>query len=94
LEPSVPPKDSQEFQCHEAMKAGVLGLVDDTHPAAAEFFNNAVMRDGLANKRIGAGHAQHILGRDMSQVNAPRRRRFVAGSAIPLQFDASSTPIC
>jgi len=28
------------------MQASVLGLVDDAHPAAAEFLENAVMRNG------------------------------------------------
>ena len=31
------------------MELGVLGLVDHTHAAAAELFEDAVMRDGLAN---------------------------------------------
>ena len=61
----------QELQGDKAVQLYVLGLVDHTHPATAEFFDNAKMRNGLANKRIGAGHAQHILGRDMSQVNEP-----------------------
>jgi hypothetical protein len=39
----------QEFQRNEAMKPYVLGLVDDTHPAATEFLDDAVMRNGLAN---------------------------------------------
>ena len=38
----------QEFQRNKAAKLGVLGLVDNTHPAAAELLNNAVVRDGLA----------------------------------------------
>src|SRR5262245_28228641 len=40
----------QEFQRDEAVKTDVLRLVDHTHPAAAEFFEDAVMRDGLADK--------------------------------------------
>ena len=39
----------QELQGHEAAKVGVLGLVDHTHPAAAELLDDAVMRDGLAD---------------------------------------------
>ncbi len=35
----------QELQRHEAVKAGVLGLVDHTHAAAAELLNDAVMRN-------------------------------------------------
>src|SRR5579863_8874883 len=39
----------QEFQRHEAMEFGVLGLVDDTHPAAAELLEDAIVGDRLAN---------------------------------------------
>jgi hypothetical protein len=33
------------------MEARVLSLVDDTHPAPAEFFDDAVMRDSLTEQR-------------------------------------------
>jgi hypothetical protein len=36
----------------EAIKAGVLGLIHDTHPAAAEFLNDAIVRDGLADHGV------------------------------------------
>ena len=39
----------QEFQGDEAVKFGVFGFVDYAHAAAAEFFDDAVMRDGLAD---------------------------------------------
>ena len=32
----------------------ILGLVDFTHPATAQLFDNAVMRDGLADHGAGA----------------------------------------
>ena len=35
----------QELQRDEAMQAGVLGLVDHTHPTAADFADDTVMRD-------------------------------------------------
>ena len=38
------------------MQPRVLGLVDHTHPAAAELLNDAVVRDGLAD------HAQACYG--------------------------------
>ena len=37
----------QEFQRDEPVQPGVLGLIDHTHPAAAEFFDDAVMRINL-----------------------------------------------
>ena len=39
----------QEFESDKATKVGVLGLVNHTHPTAAEFLDDAVTRDGLAN---------------------------------------------
>src|SRR6266550_6731113 len=46
----------QELQSHESAKARVLGFVDNTHAAAAELLNDAVVRDGLAD------HAQACYG--------------------------------
>src|SRR3984893_13541471 len=39
----------QEFQSHKPVQPGVLGLVNDTHPAATELLNDAVVRDGLTD---------------------------------------------
>ena len=39
----------QEFKGDETAKFGVLSLVDHSHAAAAEFFDNAVVRDGLVD---------------------------------------------
>src|SRR5208283_2008305 len=39
----------QKFQRDKAQQAGVLGLVDDTHTPAAEFLDDAVMRDDLVD---------------------------------------------
>ena len=52
----------KEFEGNGAAKVGVLGPVDDTHPATAELVDDAVMRDRLADHR-GA-----ILGRVPRQV--------------------------
>ena len=40
----------QELQGDEAAEFSVLGLVDHTHPAAAELLDDAVVRDGLADQ--------------------------------------------
>ena len=40
-------QELQELQ--KAVCAGRPGLIDDTHPSAAELFDDVVMRDGLAN---------------------------------------------
>ena len=39
----------QELEGYEAVKARVLGLVDHTDAAAAEFLDDAVVRDSLPN---------------------------------------------
>jgi hypothetical protein len=39
----------QELQGDKAVQLYVLRLVDHTHPATAEFLDNAVVRDGLTN---------------------------------------------
>ena len=46
----------KELQRDEATEFRVLGLVDHTHPTTAEFLDDAVVRDGLAN------HAQARYG--------------------------------
>ena len=37
----------QEFQSYEAVELGVLGLVDHTHAATAQLFDDVVVGDGL-----------------------------------------------
>jgi hypothetical protein len=39
----------KEFESHKAPKVGILSFVDDTHPAA-EFLDDAVVRDGLSDQ--------------------------------------------
>ncbi len=42
----------QEFQRHGAVEFGVDGLVNDTHPAFAEFFANQVVRNSFAHHEL------------------------------------------
>ncbi len=44
----------QEFEGDKPSELHILSLVDNTHPAAAEFFDDAIVRDGLADHG-GAG---------------------------------------
>src|SRR5712692_5508787 len=39
----------QKLEGNEAAQLQILRLVDDTHAPATEFFEDAVVRDGLAN---------------------------------------------
>jgi len=43
----------QEFQSDEAPKLGILSLVDDTHPAATQLLDDAIMRDTLTDHGAG-----------------------------------------
>ena len=60
----------QEFQGDEAAKLGVLGFVDNTHPAAAELLNDAVVRDGLADQSKTS-----LLGTNLRVDTLPSQRR-------------------
>src|SRR6266851_427222 len=40
----------QEFQGDKAMESGVLSLIHNTHPAAAELLDDAVVRDVLTDQ--------------------------------------------
>ena len=40
----------QKLQGDKTVESGVLGLVDHTHAAAAEFLDDAIVRDGLADQ--------------------------------------------
>jgi hypothetical protein len=51
------------------MESSILGLVDHTHSAATEFLHDAVVRNGLADERVGGWHVEHILGCERNQVN-------------------------
>ncbi len=59
----------QEFQRDGAAELGVLGLVNDAHPAAAEPFGNAVMGYGFTDERIVCGHWEGMLGGSARHVN-------------------------
>src|ERR1700677_348041 len=56
----------QELESDETTQPCVLGLVDDTHPAAAELLDDAIVRDRLAD------HVQNMLWRKSRQVNETR----------------------
>ena len=47
----------RNFRATKRPRRGVFGLVDHAHAAAAEFFDDAVVRDGLAD------HWSEIVGR-------------------------------
>jgi len=54
----------EKFERDEAAELGVFGFVDDAHSAAAEFFQDAVVGDGLADHRLFMRRSDwaHMLG--------------------------------
>ncbi|HEY6293443.1 MAG TPA: hypothetical protein VI455_17970 [Terriglobia bacterium] len=48
----------QELQGDEPAQLGVVGLVNHTHPAAAELLQEAVMRNSLAEHHRGHGNGE------------------------------------
>jgi hypothetical protein len=38
----------QDFYSDKAVRTGITGLLDDAHPALAQFLDNAVVRNALA----------------------------------------------
>jgi hypothetical protein len=59
----------EEFQGDESTKVDVLGFVHRTHPAAAKFLDDAVMRYGLPNELGRCGHWTDMLGMQRRRVN-------------------------
>ena len=61
----------QKLERDKATELHVLSFVNHTYPAAAELFDNAVMRNGLPN------HWAEILGLGVGQVNDSEEVGFV-----------------
>src|SRR5712692_4176560 len=68
----------KELESYEATKVGVFGLVDHAHTAAAELFDDAVVRDGLADQCCRA-----MLGGMRGQVNECRCSYIAWGHVAP-----------
>ena len=52
----------QEFESDTAVQTGIDGFVDHTHTAAAEFFEDAIVRKNLSDQRLLGRHLSDILG--------------------------------
>jgi hypothetical protein len=46
----------QEFEGDESVEASIFGFIDDPHPAAAQPFEDAVMRNGLTYELEAGSH--------------------------------------
>src|SRR4029077_9490256 len=52
----------QKLQGDKPAESDVLGLIDDTHPAAADLLNNAIVRNGLAEHVVRICPGAHGMG--------------------------------
>ena len=48
----------QKFQRYKPVQLGVFRFVNHTHAATTEFFDDAVVREGPADKRFGLSHGR------------------------------------
>jgi hypothetical protein len=60
----------QELEGDKATEFDILGLIDDTHAAATQFLDDAVVRDGLADHSVGSRACwERMLVGSRGQVN-------------------------
>jgi len=52
----------QELQGDKAAQLYILSLINHTHAATADFLDDAVVRNGLPDERVGTNHSAAILG--------------------------------
>jgi hypothetical protein len=73
---------AQELERDRAMQLDVLGLEDDAHAAGAEWFENAVVRDDLANhgenRSLEPARGNVNRARDIGVASAAENYRFEA----------------
>jgi hypothetical protein len=62
----------EKFESYGTAQGDVFGFVNHAHAAAAEFFDDAVVRDGAADEGLGVRHECAILKRAVGQVNSGR----------------------
>src|ERR1051325_11489873 len=60
------------------MKAAVFSFIDYAHAAAAQFFCNFVMGEGLSQERLRIRHSVAILGCERNQVNEMARQSLLS----------------
>jgi hypothetical protein len=51
----------EELESDKAAKVGVFGLVDDAHAAAAQLFDDAVVRNGFADQEKAPNLVVHVM---------------------------------
>ena len=76
----------QKFEGYEAAKLDVFGFVDYAHASAAQFFEDAVMRNGLVQQVIWASGMecyQPAKRKATPEAWAPSLARLDSGAAVP-----------
>ena len=71
------------------MQADILGLIDDTHSAAAKPFQDAVVRDGLPDEGVGYRHGGHL--RFLSGVSQSIAIGYCSQRYIPVSLEFAVT---
>jgi hypothetical protein len=61
----------------EAEQASVFRFVDDSHTTTADFFDDTIVRDSLADERVVGRHGGHVRWRERA---SQRRRKLMCGS--------------
>jgi hypothetical protein len=69
----------EKLESDRASEVGIFGFVDDAHSAAAEFFEDPVVRDGLADHGI---LSRTILRRRRAGVNERFQRKLSIPSGV------------
>ena len=81
---SLATSSGRNLRATKRWRRSVLGLVDDTHPAAAELLDDAVVRDGLADHSIGSRACwERMLVGSRGQVNQKLRTSEARAPARP-----------
>ncbi len=75
----------QKLERHKTAERGVFGLVHHAHPAAAQLFQNSIVRDGFPNHRWA-----HMLSSEQGTVN--KRRNGGVNSRLITQTHAGRFP--
>jgi hypothetical protein len=65
----------QKLESDKTVQPSVFGFVDHAHSTAADFLEDVIVGNGLAQQRMGVGHYALILGCRQRQVNERGRIR-------------------
>jgi hypothetical protein len=69
----------QKLERHPTAETGVLGLVDDAHPAAAQLLEDAVVRDRLADHGVATPRRPSVASRAVPSLDSTFRELLEGG---------------